>query len=198
MGGSLCLQGQGVGDPHPSPFLNACPRVCWVTEGWTATFTEDLTFKKRSRRIQAESLPGLQEEKRGLGQSAEVSEGFFFFKYSKYFCIVWIEKEVITCELWGKKMYLARKRYSGNGYYNYSLKQRERHLTQHRSAGRRGPCSLPSSLCSGLFIPGPSSNMYPKADGLTALTAGCLPCSSLTQRTASYCSPCFFFLSPFF
>ena len=47
----------------------------------------------------------------------------------------------------------------------------ERHLTQHRSAGRRGPCSLPSSLCSGLFIPGPSSNMYPKADGLTALTA---------------------------
>ena len=33
MGGSLCLQDQGVGDPHPSPFLNACPRICWVTEG---------------------------------------------------------------------------------------------------------------------------------------------------------------------
>ena len=79
MGGSLWLQDQGVGDPHPSPFLKACPRVCWVTEGWTATFTEDLTLKKRSRRIQAESLPGLQEEKRGWGQSGEVSEGFFFF-----------------------------------------------------------------------------------------------------------------------
>lgn len=68
-------------------------------------------------------------------------------------------------------MYLAWKRYSGNGYYNYSLKHRGRYLTQHRSAGRRGPCSLPSSLLSGLFIPGPSSNMYPKADGLTTLTA---------------------------
>ena len=45
-GGSLWLQDQGVEDAHSSPFLKACPRVHWVTEGWTATFTEDLSLKK--------------------------------------------------------------------------------------------------------------------------------------------------------
>ena len=200
-GGSLWLQDQGVGDAHPSPFLKACPRVHWVTEGWTATFTEDLSLKKRSRRIPAESFHGLQEEKWDWGQGGRWVKASFSLYTLNTFALFESRKKWLLVNYEKKKICLAWKGYSGNGYYNYYLKQRERHLTQHRSAGRKGPCWLPSSLCSGPLIPGPSSNVHPKADALTALTtrppALFIPCfreQSSTALPVSFLPPPFLLL----
>ena len=180
-GGRLWLQDRGVGDAHPSPFLKACPRVHWVTEGWTATFTEDLSLKKRSRRIPAESFHGLQEEKWDWGQGGTWVKASFALYTLNTSALFESRKKWLLVNYEKKKICLAWKGYSGNGYYNYYLKQRERHLTQHKSTGRKGPCWLPSSLCSGPLIPGPSSNVHPKADALTALTA----------RPPALFTPCF-------
>lgn len=51
----------------PQPILEACPRVRWVTEASTATFTGNSVHNKRPRRIQGEPLALVTEGRVGLG-----------------------------------------------------------------------------------------------------------------------------------
>lgn len=95
-------------------------------------------------------------------------------------------------------MYLAWKRYSGNGYYNYSLKQKDISPSTDPQAGGGPARSPPHSAagCSSLALP-PTCTLKRMASPPSP--PGCLPCSSLTSENSLLLLSLFLFsFPPFF